>query len=70
MQTFTNLSVQLKTTGAVLAIAALAAVLMAAIMTAGPTMAQGELEPDIPSNADYYDDPVPAPRKRNRAPIR
>ena len=61
MQTFTNLSVQLKITGAVLAIAALAAVLLAVFMTAGPTMAQGpdELEPDIPSNADHYADPVP-----------
>ena len=46
MQTFTNLSVQLKITGAVLAIAALAAVLLAVFMTAGPTMAQTDPSPD------------------------
>ena len=56
MNTFTKAPTRMKVTGAVLAMAALAAVLLAVMMSAGPTMAQGELEPDIPSNAEEYAD--------------
>ena len=47
MNTLTNAPIQLKITGAVLAIAALAAVLLAVVMTAGPTMAHHN-DPDVP----------------------
>ena len=63
MNTLTKAPTRIKVTGAVLAIAALATLLLAVIMTAGPTMAQVEVDPgDLPvtgDNEDYYDDPLP-----------
>ena len=56
LESITQVQTKLKVTGAVLAMAALLAVLLAVTLTAGPTMAQG---PKTGDNADYYDAPLP-----------
>ena len=64
MATIINAPTRLKITGAVLAMAALLIALLAVVMTAGPTMAQG-LGPDpdeLPrtgENSEQYDKPYP-----------
>ena len=53
---------QLRLYGAVLAMAALLAVLLAVTLTAGPTMAQtigGPVDPRTGDNEDFYDEPYP-----------
>ena len=67
MDTIINAPRHFRLYGAVLAMAALLVTLLAVTLTAGPTQAQVDLDPDqlprIGDNADEYDDPLPCSEK-------